>query len=54
MQGFPCAKVVLFLEEKGILTKQHANFQNLPDDKGISSPTVLPKHLMYIFSSTKV
>lgn len=54
MQGFPHTKVVLLLEEKGLLTQQHADFQNLPDDKGISSPAVLPKHLMYIFSSTKV
>lgn len=54
MQGFPHAKVVLLLEEKGLLTQQHADFQNLPDDKGISSPAVLSKHLMYIFSSTKV
>lgn len=54
MQGFPHTKVVLLLEEKGLLIQQHADFQNLPDDKGISSPAVLPKHLMYIFSSTKV
>lgn len=54
MPGFPHTKVVLLLEENGLLTQQHADFQNLPDDKGISSPAVLPKHLMYIFSSTKV